>query len=617
MYRRRPQASATAARRILPGELCDQFHYLAEASEKQIQEKGTTVKVYSYACKISYPMDAALVEHQMTLSHRHRNVLTEALVEGRKRFRQIIKEHLGLDIKGLEEKDEELTSAIEAIYQQLANWKEENQTKKTNPKLAGKLQELKAERRLVRNQVKAVKIAAKEDPAIKPVIEEANLAVDNAIKETRNHYSNQHGLYWPNYLDNERSAKQARFQRMEPKFRRWTGDGSLAIQFQGGLSRDELFDCKDTCLRLVPPPESAVRAGGQVRGQGRHVRALYRVQSNEDGSPRWIALDVTMHRMLPANGVLKWAHLQRDKSSSSVGKAYISLTRDYDYTLRLTVEEPMAKPAAPVKLVIEIGWRLFKQGLRVAVALGEDGKFRELYLPTDWLEGKRKAESLRSIIDRETNGMVKTIKASHPEVSAELALAGSNGRKLASALLRLWREFPSLRPSLEHWRKQHFHLLRYERGFRQSLNRARRDLYRNFVSELAKTYSICGIEEFDLRTFARNDAAKHAPPDLAKWHRTVANLSSLTALLKQRMPTRKLPAHNTTRKCHNCGLIEKWNSAAEVWHRCSNCQTRWDQDYNSAQNLLDFLCESYGDEQKELSAREPEHIEDKDLQPIK
>jgi transposase len=158
--------------------------------------------------------------------------------------------------------------------------------------------------------------------------------------------------------------------------------------------------------------------------------------------------------------------------------------------------------------------------------------------------------------------------------------------------------------------------LRYERGFHQSLNRARRDLYRNFVSELVKTYSICGIEEFDLRTFTRKDPAKDAPPDLAKWHRTVANLSSLRALLKQQMLTQKLPAHNTTRKCHNCGLVEAWNSAVEVWHRCSNCQSRWDQDYNSAQNLLVLLCESY-DEQKKLSARESERIEDKDLQRMK
>jgi hypothetical protein len=54
MYRRRPQASATLADRILSGEPGDQFHDLAEPSKKQIPEKDTTVKVYSYAAKISY-----------------------------------------------------------------------------------------------------------------------------------------------------------------------------------------------------------------------------------------------------------------------------------------------------------------------------------------------------------------------------------------------------------------------------------------------------------------------------------------------------------------------------------------------------------------------------------
>ena len=114
-----------------------------------------------------------------------------------------------------------------------------------------------------------MKKAAKEDSSIKPFIEQANTAVDAAIKEARNHYSRQLGLYWPNYLESERAANQARFQRMDQKFHRW--------------------------------------------GKERHVRALYRVQSNEDRSPRWIALEVTMHRMLPANGIIKWAHLQTAK----------------------------------------------------------------------------------------------------------------------------------------------------------------------------------------------------------------------------------------------------------------------------------------------------------------
>jgi hypothetical protein len=98
-----------------------------------------------------------------------------------------------------------------------------------------------------------VKKAAKEDPVYQTIIEQANTAVDAAIKEARNHYSRQLGLYWPNYLESERAANQARFQRMDPKFHRWTGEGSLAIQFQKGLSVAELFECQDSRLRLIHP----------------------------------------------------------------------------------------------------------------------------------------------------------------------------------------------------------------------------------------------------------------------------------------------------------------------------------------------------------------------------
>src|SRR5258708_18487317 len=74
------------------------------------------------------------------------------------------------------------------------------------------------------------------------------------------------------------------------------------------------------------------------------------------------------------------------------------------------------------------------------------------------------------------------------ERSAKLAWAGTNSRKLANALLRVWRENHSLRPNLEQWRKHHFHLLRYECGFQQSLNLMRRDLSRIFACTLATHY---------------------------------------------------------------------------------------------------------------------------------
>jgi len=118
--------------------------------------------------------------------------------------------------------------------------------------------------------------------------------------------------------------------------------------------------------------------------------------------------------------------------------------------------------------------------------------------------------------------------------------------------------------------------------------RGRREIYRKFVSELAKKYSVCGIEDFDLRQVTTKDQAH----ELVKWQRTAAGISSLRLMLSQRLTAQKLSAKNTTQKCHNCGSIEKWDAAHDVWHRCKQCNSRWDQDHNSVRNLLDLLCET-------------------------
>jgi hypothetical protein len=584
-----------------PIDLIDSTPFPAP-EEDQDHKPANAIKVFSYACKIAYSEEAAHVEHQLTLTHRHRNLLTETLLKGREKYREIINEHLGLDIKALEKQAEEITTEIKGVQQEISDWKKQNRTTKIQPDLSGRLRYLRTERKPIFEKIRTVKKAAKEDPSIKPLIEQANTALNSAIKEARKHYSRQLGLYWPNYLENERAANQARFQRMDPKFHRWTGEGSIAIQFQNGLSVAELFECQDTRLRLIAPNianTNALRAKGQIRGKERHVRALYRVQSNEDGSPRWITLEVTMHRMLPANGSIKWAHLQRQKSSGAIGKTYISLTKDYDYTLRLTLEEPSQKEKNKAKVAIEIGWRLLETGLRVAVALGEDGDLRELYLPKQWLDGKRKAESLGSIIDQETNQTALAIKEAHPELCKKaeqsenptlttLDWAGDNPRRLAAALLKIYRENPALQPDLEKWRKHHFHLLRYKKGLNDKLMRIRREIYRKFVSDLAKKYSICGIEDFDLRQVTTKSQAH----ELVQWQRTAAGISSLRLMLSQRLTAQKLSAENKTQKCHNCGSLEQWDAAHAVWHRCKQCNSRWDQDHNSVRNLLDLLCEA-------------------------
>ena len=122
--------------------------------------------------------------------------------------------------------------------------------------------------------------------------------------------------------------------------------------------------------------------------------------------------------------------------------------------------------------------------------------------------------------------------------------------------------------------------------------RGRREIYRKFVSEMAKKYSICGIEDFDLRQVTTKDPTKDQAHKLVKWQRAAAGISSLRLMLSQRLTVQKLSAKNTTQKCHNCGSIEKWDAARDVWHRCKQCNSRWDQDHNSVRNLLDLLCKT-------------------------
>jgi hypothetical protein len=92
---------------------------LPTPEEDQDIKLANAVKVFSYACKIAYPEEAAHVEHQLTLTHRHRNLLTETLLKGRIKYREIIKEHLGLDIKALEERAEQITTDIKAVQQDI------------------------------------------------------------------------------------------------------------------------------------------------------------------------------------------------------------------------------------------------------------------------------------------------------------------------------------------------------------------------------------------------------------------------------------------------------------------------------------------------------------------
>ena len=60
------------------------------------------------------------------------------------------------------------------------------------------------------------------------------------------------GLYWGTYLIIEDAAKDYR-KGAPPKFRRWDGNGSIAVQLHGGLTYDKAIGGTDSRLQLHLP----------------------------------------------------------------------------------------------------------------------------------------------------------------------------------------------------------------------------------------------------------------------------------------------------------------------------------------------------------------------------
>ena len=42
-----------------------------------------------------------------------------------------------------------------------------------------------------------------------------------------------------------------------------------------------------------------------------------------------------------------------------------------------------------------------------------------------------------------------------------------------------------------------------------------------------------------------------------------------------------------------CGVVNRWDQAAEIRHTCDACAATWDQDENAAQNILVRGCERF------------------------
>ena len=311
----------------------------------------------------------------------------------------------------------------------------------------------------------------------------------------------QCGLFWGTYLVVEDAARSFG-QGSPPKFHRWTGEGRIAVQLQGGLTIPELLACEDSRLRLEILPAgtrtrtprrevdhgtpASPREGGRssraylwvrvgstrrevlIEGQwrpvergrilkrrtGQHLAATLAdgtevtvgpgAWRGEAEAPVWARFPIDYHRDLPAEGAIKWVYVHRHKTPHG-----------HRWKASIVVQGGEGERLSGAGTVaINLGWRVLPDGsLRVATWVGEDGHQGHVTIPADRIRQGERAGEIQSIRDNLRNEAITRLLAFGREVGRE-NLPGWLTEALST--LAQWRSSDRLAGLVWRWRFARF-----------------------------------------------------------------------------------------------------------------------------------------------------------------
>ena len=450
------------------------------------------------------------------------------------------------------------------------------------------------------------------------------------------------GLAWGTRLkigeSAERAAKAAAKIGAMPHMPRFDGGGILSVQLQGdsgiegkkGLLSADVFAGADTRFRLTSTDPAAWQAlrgksslvgkngkplpqadpnskrsqrrrerGGDGTGGGTCMIARLRIGS-EGRDPIWGVWPVIIHRPLPTNAPIKWVQICAHKIGPRT-----------EWRLLVTVDDEAVAIETPTRrlvkstLAVNLGWRnLQDDGLRVAYAVGSDGRREEIRVPPSYVSGVAHVQSLKSIRDKlfvtaKTALREWAEEAERPEwFSEELRYMDRwlAQRKLVRFVSRWNRQRfdgdAEIFEILSKWQKKDKHLWFWESDERTKLLRMRQDFYRTVAARWASEYERILVTEMDLRDFAQKEAPEDAD-STGKDQRVsqrYAAPSELRGAIKNACSTRasmfeEVKAVFLTQTCHACGIVFAFAAKTDLEHTCE-CGARWDQDYNHCRNLL-------------------------------
>lgn len=576
-------------------------------------------KIYSYDC--SPPRESiAYFEDQMRLAAAYRNKLVE-IENARRAAVRAITSALP-DIASMQARIAELDIQIEDLRVQIKAEKQRQRDRKISSILSARLKELKVQRTAVRAELKIAKTTAYETESVKVAIESVNEDAYAKIRVARD----ASGLYWGTYLLVEKAMDMARKTPGELSFQRYTGEGRVGCQFQKtrydrldehgkvvlndkkkaikdeicGLPVKFIFG-DDRRLQLKEIPKDTYKLNRGYRRRNCRTSLRLRIGTTESEDPIWAGIGLSLHRPLPADGVVKQAWILRRKAG-----------RRFEYKIQFSVESQSFSVAQgqgerQSQIAIDIGWRRKPDGsLRIAYWADSNGKTGELILPERVERAFKKCEDLQQIRDKQFNEMKGILLswASDRNPGGELGERlkflpqwKSKGRLVALHHFWLANRVSGdevIFAAVDAWVKKEHHLYDWEHGNRAKAIAFRTEFYWIWCKEITTAYSEVIVESFNLSEVAKRPKAEETSTqqdDLARYHRTVAAPSNLVIRMKSSAQAHgaaffKVDPAYTTLMCHLCGFCDAWDPKPMINHQCGGCHVVWDQDENAAMNLL-------------------------------
>ena len=522
---------------------------------------------------------------QLQAAHRYRNTLVELERWRRDRVAEATK--AGDEAQALLEGQlANLADQIGTLRQSISQRNAAAKRKMGSDAERTQLQQWRQEEREVRMALRVCQHTAREDPTVQAALEAINLEAAERQRRLRANC----GVWWGSYLCIEQGMQAAR-RGPPPRFQRWTGNGKLAVQLQGGMTADEAFAGTDTRLRIEHLADDAWEGRSRAK---KHTRIWLRIGSI-GRDPLWTVVPFTMHRPLPPDCHIKWVYLQRRivpawREEWSV-LFVVSAAGGFD-------PEDAAIDGA---VGIDVGWRLVAEGLRVAYWVGSDGAEGQLVLPMTDVTRWAKAESLQSIRDTNFDAMRVELGLwldghESPDWLRERLASLSHWRSAARlvAVQETWQgqRFPedgTILPTLDAWARQDRHLASWIASQRLKAVRWRDDQFRQFAAMLRRRYRRAFIEDTNWRKLQRRQAPEEETTSGAlREHARIAAVGRLLQYVRESISeVVAVNAAYTTQRCHVCHAIVAFD-ATNLFVTCPSCGLLIDQDARASRNLLEL-----------------------------